>query len=229
FLTAEDVAYYRAGFSIISAIAGLIAIPSVLLPVFVKLEGDDLNRAFLRAFKYSFALCTPSALGTMLISANLIFLAYGEEYLPGLMAMQILSLLLISPVFGIYGSIFSGKEKPELNFYPLTFSMLLNVVLNYLMIPKFGIVGASLATVISNIVFWILLIFICHREFGIKPKFSFFAKPAFSALVMFFIAFNLKSMLLIIPVSIVVYSLVLFLVRGITKEDLDFIRRIGST
>ncbi|MCS7131094.1 MAG: hypothetical protein NZ872_06725, partial [Archaeoglobaceae archaeon] len=66
-------------------------------------------------------------------------------------------------------------------------------------------------------------------EFGIKPKFSFFAKPAFSALVMFFIAFNLKSMLLIIPVSIVVYSLVLFLVRGITKEDLDFIRRIGST
>ncbi|MEM4155191.1 MAG: flippase [Archaeoglobaceae archaeon] len=229
FLTAEDVAYYRAGFSIISAIAGFISIPSVLLPVFVKLEGEDLSRAFSRAFKFSSALCIPSALGLILISSNLLFLAYGEEYLPGLLAMQILSLLLISPVFGIYGSFFSGKEKPELNFYPLTFSTLLNVVLNYFMIPRFGIVGASMATVISNVILWLFLALICSKEFGIKPKISYITKPLFSALLMFLVAFNFGSMILILPISILVYSAVLFLIKGITKEDLEFIKKIGSS
>lgn len=226
FLSAEDVAYYRAGFSIISAITGFIAIPSVLLPVFVRLEGEDLSRAFSRAFKYSSALCIPSALGVMLISQNLILVAYGEDYLPGLRAMQILSILLISPAFGIYGSIFSGKERPELNFYPLLFAMVLNVLLNYLMIPPLGIIGASSATVISNALCWLILALVCAKEFGMKPKVDNLAKITFSAIVMFLIASNFNSMILIVPVAILVYSVTLFLVRGITKEDIEFIKRI---
>lgn len=226
FLSSEDVAYYRAGFSIISAIAGFIAIPGVLLPVFVRLEGEDLSKAFSRAFKYSSALCIPATVGAMLISENLIFVAYGEDYLPGLKAMQILSILLISPAFGIYGSILSGKERPELNFYPLLFAMLLNVILNYVMIPKLGIAGASLATVFSNAIHWLLLAFICFKEFGIKPELNNLVKVSLSAFVMFILASNLDSMLLIVPVSILVYFAMLFLLKGITKEDVQFIRKI---
>lgn len=226
FLSAEDVAYYRAGFSIISAISGFIAIPSVLLPVFVRLEGEDLSRAFSRAFKYSSALCIPSAVGVILISQNLILVAYGEDYLPGLKAMEILSILLISPAFAIYGSIFSGKEKPELNFYPLLFAMLLNVLLNYLMIPKLGIIGASLATVVSNALHWLILALVCAKEFKIRPEVYNLAKVVFSTFLMFLIASNFNSMLFIVPISILTYSVTLFLVRGITKEDIEFIKRI---
>ncbi|MEM0202460.1 MAG: flippase [Archaeoglobaceae archaeon] len=228
FLRAEDVAFYRAGFSIVSAIAGLISIPAVLLPVFVKLEGEDLSRAFSRAFKYSSALCIPSAFGAIAIAKNLLLLAYGVDYIQGLNAMRILSLLLISPVFGIYGAVFSSKEKPELNFYPLTFSMGLNVVLNWILIPLYGIEGAAVATVSSNIVFWVLLAVICAREFAIFPKIEFIAKPLFCAVVMSFVAMNFDSMLLSIPISILVYSALMFLVRGVTKEDVDFIRAIAK-
>ncbi|MEM4291243.1 MAG: flippase [Archaeoglobaceae archaeon] len=227
FLRAEDVAFYRAGFSIVSAIAGLISIPAVLLPVFVKLEDEDLSKAFSRAFKYSSALCIPSAFGVATIAKNLLLLAYGVDYIQGLNAMRILSLLLISPIFGIYGAIFSSKEKPELNFYPLTFSMGLNVALNWILIPIYSIDGAAIATVFSNVVFWILLAVICAREFAIFPKLEFIAKPLFCAIVMGFVAMNFDSMLFSIPISILVYSALMFLVKGITKEDVAFIRAIA--
>ncbi|MEM0302743.1 MAG: flippase [Archaeoglobaceae archaeon] len=228
FLKAEDVAYYRAGFSIVTAIISLISIPAVLLPVFVKLEGEDLTRAFLRAFKYSSALCLPCAFGLMLISKNLLILAYGEKYLSGLYAMQILCILLISPVFAIYGSIFSGKERPELYFYPLILSMVLNVILNYLLIPLIGIVGAGVATVISHAVSWTISAYIGVREFGIRPRFEYIAKPLASAILMFIIARNFDSMVFIFPISILTYSVTLLALKGITREDIDFIRKIGG-
>lgn len=227
FLNAEDVAYYRAGFSIISAILSLISIPAVLMPIFVKLEGEDFTRAFLRAFKYSSALCIPAALGLVLIAENLLLFAYGEDYHAGLSAMQILCLLLISPVFAIYGSVFSSKEKPELNFYPLMFAMVLNVALNYLIIPNFGISGAAIATVVSNILSWSIQAYIGAKEFGIYPNIGYVAKPLFCAILMFLLARNFNSMLLIIPVSILVYSVLILAIKGITREDIEFIRKVG--
>ncbi|MEM2191887.1 MAG: flippase [Archaeoglobaceae archaeon] len=228
FLKAEDVAYYRAGFSIITAILSLISIPAVLMPVFVKLEGEDLTGAFSRAFKYSSALCIPSAFGLMLISENLLLFAYGEDYLPGLSAMQILCVLLISPVFAIYGSVFSSKEKPELNFYPLIFAMVLNLVLNYLMIPIFGISGAAIATIVSNALFWLTQSYIGAKEFKIYPNIGYIAKPLFCAILMFLLARNFNSMLLIIPTAILIYSLLLLAIKGITREDIEFIRKVGK-
>ncbi|MCS7144898.1 MAG: flippase [Archaeoglobaceae archaeon] len=228
FLKAEDVAYYRASFSIVSAVISLIFIPAVLMPIFVKLEDDDLARAFSRAFKYSSVLCIPSAFGLMLISENLLIFAYGEDYLPGLFAMQILCILLLSPVLGIYGSIFSGKERPELNFFPLLFSMFLNVLLNYLMIPIYGINGAAFATVLSYVVSWIVAVYIGIREFGIYPRVGDLTKPLFSAILMFLFARNFQSMLLIIPIAIFIYSIVLFAIRGVNREDIEYIRKIGK-
>lgn len=228
FLKAEDIAYYRAGFSIVTAIISLISVPAVLLPVFVKLEGEDLSRAFLRAFKYSSVLCIPSAFGLMLISENLLVFAYGEEYLPGLLAMQILCILLISPVFAIYGSIFSGKERPELYFYPLIFSMVLNVVLNYLMIPLIGIVGAGVATIISHMASWAVFVYIGIKEFGIYPRAGDVVKPLICSILMLSVARNFNSMLLIIPISILIYFVAIFAIRGVTRDDIEFIRKIGG-
>ncbi|MEM4523822.1 MAG: polysaccharide biosynthesis C-terminal domain-containing protein, partial [Archaeoglobaceae archaeon] len=228
FLSSEEVAFYRASFSIISAAIGIVSFPTVLLPVFVKLEGDDLKRAFARTFKYSSALCIPAAFGIAMIAENLLLFAYGIDYISGLEAMRILSTLLISPVFGIYGSIFSSKEKPELIFYPMSLSMFLNVILNWLMIPIYGINGAAIATVISNVVFWSLLTLICAREFEIIPNLYHLVKPTISSIVMLIVGVNVDSTIFVIPISILVYSVFMFLIRGITREDVNFILSIAK-
>ncbi|MEM0023017.1 MAG: hypothetical protein QXK44_05640, partial [Archaeoglobaceae archaeon] len=67
----------------------------------------------------------------------------------------------------------------------------------------------------------------CAREFAIFPKLEFIAKPLFCAIVMGFVAMNFDSMLFSIPISILVYSVLMFLVKGITKEDVAFIRAIA--
>jgi len=227
FLPSEEVAYYRAAFSIVSAVIGLVSFPAVFLPVFVKLEGEDLNLAFHRAFKYSSALCIPSAFGLAMISKELLLFAYGSDYAGGLNAMRILSFLLLSPIFGIYGSIFSSKEKPELNFYPLAVSMVINVFLNWILIPVYGIEGAAVATVFSNGIYWSMLVVICARVLHIFPKLEHIAKPTISAILMAIIGSNLHP-LLVIPVCVFVYSVIMLLIKGITAEDISFIRKVAK-
>ncbi|MCD6493690.1 MAG: oligosaccharide flippase family protein, partial [Archaeoglobaceae archaeon] len=42
FMPAEYVGYYRASYTVIGAVAGILSLPAVLFPVFVQLEGRDL-------------------------------------------------------------------------------------------------------------------------------------------------------------------------------------------
>ena len=63
---------------------------------------------------------------------------------------------------GLYGNLLSSIGKAHINYYVATFSLILNIVSNYFLIPKYGILGAAITTailmwlsgIISMIVFW---------------------------------------------------------------------------
>jgi O-antigen/teichoic acid export membrane protein len=62
----------------------------------------------------------------------------------------------------IFGPIIYILNMIDLQFYVknvIFFSILINIILNYMLIPKFGIEGAATATLISTI-FWKSLLFI---------------------------------------------------------------------
>jgi len=94
--------------------------------------------------------------------------------------------------------------------------------------------GAAVATVISNILWLIFCVFFTKRKlkFGFSLKgLIHFIKPAIASIVMgvvvyFYLSSVNNSGLAVVGVIIgmIVYVLVLYLVRGIGKEDTDTIR-----
>jgi O-antigen/teichoic acid export membrane protein len=59
-----------------------------------------------------------------------------------------------------------GRGKPELNIYISSASFALNIILNVLWIPRFGIIGASLATSISYTFAFLLITAVYSKVSG---------------------------------------------------------------
>lgn len=101
---------------------------------------------------FNFILGIPIISILFLVSKDIIILFSGEKFLGANLAMKImLPIILFIPI----GSFMSGKilishnlEKLSLKFNMI--GMLSNGLLNYILIPKIGILGAALATVLTE-------------------------------------------------------------------------------
>ncbi|WP_456369180.1 flippase [Geoglobus sp.] len=231
FLPEEYVGYYRAGYSIIGAVAGILSLPVVLFPVFVQLEGDDLKNAFNRVFKYSAILAVPASMGLPAISREIILVVYGREYLAALPVFWILSFLILRSAVGFWAVIFNAKEMPEYPVKSILIGMALNIALNYAMIPVFGISGAAAATLTSNAVVWGILAYLSKRQFDIFFSPQHLTRPAFAGFVMTAFLLTQKPATLVqgviaVLVAVVLYFAVLYAIRGVDRGDIEYILRI---
>ncbi|MDY6866143.1 MAG: flippase [Halobacteriota archaeon] len=233
FLPAESVGFYRIGFNIVFAVAGLISIANVLFPVFTQLESIELRNAFNRVFKYSMTFSIPFAFGLIFISENLVKLVFGIEYLPAALPMQFLSLIiLIATTSGLFINILNAKEKPKYTAAITIVSMSMNVLLNYFMILEYGVMGAAMATVISRYFNFIALVYMSKKVLDIFPGWASFCKPIFSSIGMVTFLYLIPSpdTLFIgiaeVMVGSIIYITVLFLIKGLSMEDVKYFREI---
>ncbi len=233
FLPAEDVGFYRAAYNIVGAIAGLISIPGVLFPVFVQLEGEDLSKAFGRVFRYSAILAFPVVTGLILLSRQLIFFVYGADYLPAVDVLSILALLVLNSSLGFWGTLFAAKEMPEYPVYVSFGGMIMNVALNYILILKMGIVGAAVATIVSNAVTWLVLAALSKKVMGIFFKWVDLFRPLMAAVIMGavihqFSFYSLFDAVLKVLGGFILYLVLVVLIGGFRREDVEFLRKVFS-
>ncbi len=95
-------------------------------------------------------------LALLIISGWLIAFLYSVEFLNAVAPFRIL-LVGILAVSGwhILANDLSARGKPMLNTYAIGASVILNIILNILFIPKWGINGAALATTVSYTVMFL--------------------------------------------------------------------------
>lgn len=229
FMPVEYVGFYRAGFNIVFGIAGLVSIAGVLFPVFTQLEGDELENAFKKVFKYSSMLSFPCAFGLLFIAEPVIKVVYGIDYLPAVLPMYILSFLIIIAPLDFFGILFNAKEKPEYPAKLIIISSTLNVVLNYFLILQIGMIGAAIATVISRYFNIVCLGFLSKKVLNVFPHLDTIYKPLFSSLVMLSFLYFVPHPTTIlfgiggIIIAVIIYISVMFLIKGIEKEDIKYL------
>jgi len=114
----------------------------------------------------------------LLLARWIIVLLYSEKFLESALPFQIL--LIGAVALGgsrIITNDIAGRGKPMINTYIATVSVILNILLNIILIPKFGIIGASWATAISYTVTFILKIITYAKISGNPiPKIIFIQK-----------------------------------------------------
>ncbi|WP_170158493.1 flippase [Aquisalibacillus elongatus] len=104
------------------------------------------------------------ALVMYLISDIAINILFGESYEQSSILLKILLVGIISGAPAkIIANDFAGRGKPELNLYISIFTVLSNILLNILLIPTYGLIGAAVATSITYSINWLVKIVIFNR------------------------------------------------------------------
>nr|WP_263324270.1 polysaccharide biosynthesis C-terminal domain-containing protein [Neobacillus sp. Marseille-Q6967] len=160
----KDVGIYSANYSIVSASLGLLAMPLVNAahPIIMnkahtssERQMEDIISYFARIYMlFSFPLLAFVSIFHKEITALLL----GEDFRVGSIIIPILFLGLILwnlAMFGHKG--YEIKEKTKIMLSFVVMSALTNILLNFLLIPKYGYVGASVATLGSMVVYPILI------------------------------------------------------------------------
>lgn len=125
-----------------------------LFPSLSRLAQADNERfraIFEKGIKAMFLLAFPLAVGGILLAPLIISFLYGDAYSPAAPAFTILLLtfFLVFPGTLISNAVFAyNRQKLFMGFIGL--GALANVVLNYFLIPPYGIFGSAIATIGSQ-------------------------------------------------------------------------------
>lgn len=167
FRTAEEVGIYRvAAQGAMLAAIGLSATNMVIAPYISKFAHSNdivsLENLAKHSARASFFVAFSATAVFALFGKEIISLVFGESYISAYIPLTLLALgQSIHAGLGAGGSILnmSGYEKGSL--VTLVLASLCNVILNWLFIPLWGMLGAASATLVSivfrKIVLWILV------------------------------------------------------------------------
>ncbi len=177
-------------------------------------------------------LSIPIAVGTTLLAGRIIALTFGEGYAPSVVVLQLLiwSLVFIfanSPFFRLFES--TNKQIVVTKITGLM--VIVNVAINLVLIPRFSYVGASIATLITEFIVVALAFSLARRDLYVLKKTELanvVLKIVGASVVMgLFIVYlqNLNLFLIIVSAGLLYFGM-LYVVKGIEKEDIMLLKSI---
>lgn len=225
----SSAGYYAAALTIARVpYQAIISITLVLFPLISRATfiSDKLKTAsyISNAFRYSYMLL----LGfVVLISSNskqIISLLYTDKYLAGSQPLAILSFgLLFFSLFIISTIIISGSGRPIISVGIGIIAILIDIGLNYLLIPKFHLVGAAFATTFTLFGSFLMCLGYIKRRFGVFMPMSSFLKISNCGIIIYLSAllFRVSNLFLLPKLAIlgIMYFLLLSISRELKKED----------
>jgi len=232
---AEEVGYYAAGVRFVEAfnilpLAFMVSAFPLLSKYFVSSK-EKLKETYSLSFKYLAMVIVPIAFGVCILAEPIVRIIYGSKFLPLIPALKI---LIWSEVFAFLGavhvSVLISVGLQKLDFAFTLSGAVVNILLNLLLIPVYGIIGASLATVISyGLGAPLSCILPKTRAYG-KALVGSLPKPFIAASLMgvftywaFILRINLAAN---IAISVGLYFGFLVLIRGLNQQDRDYFKKI---
>ncbi|WP_010197244.1 oligosaccharide flippase family protein [Bacillus sp. m3-13] len=119
-----------------------------------------------------FLIALPAVAGFVLIATNIAHLFLGESFREdALVLMPYIAIGALLKGFKLYSVdiMFHLKQKTALQIFPVIVAAVLNVTLNFLLIPKYGIEGAAMATVIAYAAAVVMSWIIVHIQINPLP------------------------------------------------------------
>jgi len=228
-----EVGYYSAAYRILSIGKSLtncyiIAIFPVISHLYVNAR-NKFSSSCIRSMKYLFVFTLPVAIVTTILANPFLSLLYGKAFLESTRALQVLIwTLVLFPIANIMGNALIASHHQKVDLLVNTIGAVVNILLNFLLIPRFGYLGAGIATLISialfiSIQYWFVsraLFKIHYSKVGIKVLL------AGIGMTVFMIIFNHMNMFLLSFLGFAIYGSLLFLMRSFSKEEIDMAKSI---
>lgn len=235
-----DVGVYAAGYTIANTMTlFFMPISIVLFPVISKLWGEGKKEKvaaqITAANRWYLILAVPGAFGLSYLAKPIVGLLSTKDFAGG--ADIIFVLTLANLLYGVYqinlyGALLIEKNLKLTGFFAI--AGILNLVLNFVMVPAFGLQGAALAMLCSflflaaAVVRWAKSIINFHFDWRGTGKVLLSACVMVGALFLsenFVHLQGISYLIVEILLGVIVYGLCLLATRTVTKEELLSFRR----
>ena len=236
YTSAADVGIYNVSISLAKLLTfPLNAISFVLMPLagemFARKQNAELGRTYQVLTKWIFSATFPIFFILFFFPEMTITFLFGERFIDSTMSLRILSLCFLFHSFmGANGILLlvMGLSNTMMNIS--MFGVVLNVLLNYILIKHmgYGVIGASLATLISYTALNVLISFILYRKSRIHPFTLKYIKPVIASsiigLSIYVLAKSLPLYIWMLPLYFLIflcgYLISILVTKSLDEEDL---------
>lgn len=231
------VAFYAPGYTIGMVILLFFTPLSVLLSSILPkyYENGEMNEVMIfinYSLKYFLLVAIPSFFILSLLSKQILLIITTPEIaMNGYLVTPFIALSAL--LFGAYGIIMNLvilEKKTKIIGSIWTIAALISL-LNIIFVPIFGILAAAAVTLLSYFIAFIISMNYSMRSFKFHFDYSFILKSIFASILISILIILDKpegaiSVLLIIIISIAFYLLLILLMKGINRKEIEFLKSI---
>jgi len=220
-----------------------VPIATVLFPAFSKLKAEEekktLRVVFQSSVKYGALLTLPVTLMIMVLSEPLVFAIVGTEYTEAPFFLTLYSIIYLYAGLGnlSLGNFLNGQGKTQITMKLALLTLGLGLLLGWILIPQFGVVGLIVANSIAGFPSLFTGLWWIRKHFGATIDLVSSAKiflasgiaAVVTSLLLSQLNYNYWIELITGGISfLVVYLVIAPLIRAVDKKDVRHLREMLS-
>ncbi|NQU77331.1 flippase [Candidatus Falkowbacteria bacterium] len=225
----EAMGFYSVPYKLVFSLQVLpVAFGASVYPAFSHFwlkSRDLLKNTFERSLFYLMIIALPITFGTIALASQIIIKVYSDQFSPSILSLQI---LIISSFFSFLtfpvGALLNACDRQKTNTRNIGIVMVVNIIINLFLIPRYTFIGASIAALVSQaLLFFLGMIYVSGiTRYNKKYLAVSFLKILFASIFIGLIAFFLKDYIHTIYniiISAIIYFGVIYATRTITKKE----------
>ena len=201
-----EVGFYEQGQKVIRLLLtivtslGIVMIPR-MASTFASGDKDKINEYMKMSFRFVFFLAFPIMFGIISISKDFVPIFFGEGYDKVVLLINIISpIILLMGIANVIGTQYLLPTKRQKEYtISIVVGVVVNFILNYILISRYSAIGASIATVISQIVVDLMQAHYVKKEINFKEMLKTGYKYLLASIVMFIFC-RLAQFLVYLPI-----------------------------
>ncbi len=240
--TASEVGIYNISFS---TAALLSVIPTALMSLFIPVISNlyaqnklkEIKAINTTVMKWIFIINLFFTSILIIFGKELVRIVFGLEYTQGYTALVILAIsYLMLSLTHVYSNNLLTIKKTKLVSLLVFISTFIVILLNFLLVPKYGINGAAIATITATFVFLVLIIISSYVIMRLQPINKIFIKSLIAGIltiVLFIYLYKILSinfliLVILILLTFIFYLILLILFKCFSKDDISLIKDIKN-
>lgn len=232
FMGAAAVGYYSAGYNMTLYLSILLAAPFnlAIIPMYLDIwerQGEEPTKRFLETvFDYYLMVAIPLICAFCLMGKQLIEIMASAQFRDAYVILPYLVVpLILNSAYSVYGAGLLIYKKTKLVMYYTLLAGGVNLILNLILIPRMGLVGAAIATLIAYSVLISLTAMSAFKYLKLTIKVKPILGYVAASLIMMWLMINISwgtllGMAMKVGVGLLLYTTCILLIDSRLRQKL---------
>lgn len=222
----QAVGYYNSAYALVN---GLLLVSATFSATFLprmssyfNCEPAKLDVLYQTGFKYMLFFGMAAAFGAAFLAEPIYGLIYPDSYLPGAYALKILIWAMAMMFVNTFqNALMIARDLKKRLMYLTGAGAFVNIILNLILIPPYGFIGAAYATVASQLITVVGFIITLRRTMPYK-MFTILLLRLLPAIAMMVLSIKFTESVMIVPrilIGAAVFIVALIITGGLNRRD----------